>query len=145
MVRVGVRSLESCGMVGTAAGSLPMKRKVFPSTRSRPDKGCAAPVQCVVPESVRLSVADQTLKYGSWTMSGVDGGRSCAVARGVAARLRKSEAMMSVERFIGKFLLRQKLRRLYTEVRLLRGRGCKKDLFQLESRIRGRTNTVRRV
>jgi len=41
--------------------------------------GCGVPVQWVVSESVRLSVVDQTLKYGSCVMRGVAGGRCWAV------------------------------------------------------------------
>jgi hypothetical protein len=55
-----------------------MKRKGLPSMRTMPVMGWGVPVQWVVSESVRLSVVDQTLKYGSCVMSGVAGGRCCA-------------------------------------------------------------------
>jgi hypothetical protein len=56
-----------------------MKRKGLPSMRTMPVMGCGVPVQWVVSESVRLSVVDQTLKYGSCVMRGVAGGRCWAV------------------------------------------------------------------
>jgi hypothetical protein len=81
-----------------------MNRNVLPSTRTSPVMGCEAPVQCFVSESVRLSVADQTLKYGSWTISGVDGGRNCAETSGAIAKLKMNNATINADRFIEKFL-----------------------------------------
>jgi hypothetical protein len=56
--------------------------------RMMPVMGWGVPVQWVVSESVRLSVVDQTLKYGSCVMSGVAGGR-CWAVRGRALRRKK--------------------------------------------------------
>jgi hypothetical protein len=81
-----------------------MNRNAFPSTRINPTMGCAAPVQCFVSESVKLSVADHTLKYGSCTISGVEGGRNCAAARGAAAKPNTRKAITRANRLICNFL-----------------------------------------
>src|SRR5271154_4715970 len=89
------------------AGAFPMNRNKLPSTRSSPAIGCDVPVQCFVSESVKLSVADHTLKYGSCTIRGVEGGRNCADAAGTrAAKLKVNRAPIITVRFIRNSLVK---------------------------------------
>src|SRR5262249_47236827 len=48
------------------------------SIQAMPHSGCAAPVQCLLQSRVKRSLVAQTLKYGSWAMSGTAGGRNGA-------------------------------------------------------------------
>src|SRR5262245_33014461 len=59
-----------------------MRRKAFPSIRTRLVNRCGAPVQWVVPVSVNLSAGDQMLKYGSHATSGTEGGRKFPACTG---------------------------------------------------------------
>ena len=58
-----------------------MRRYVFPSIETREVRALTRPVQWTGKESARLSVFDQTLKYGSTATSGYAGARrgSCVL------------------------------------------------------------------
>src|SRR5438105_13911187 len=71
-------------MVGTGSCGGAMKRYALPSIRASPHMAWMVPVQCLVQSSVKRSLIDQTLKYGSCVTRGTAGGRNawcCARAR----------------------------------------------------------------
>src|SRR5690242_15660895 len=82
MVRVGRTVTRVCGNAGTSVGSAPAMRYGLPSMRTRLRSVWGRPVQCLVSASVRASLNDQTLRYGSHVTSGTAGGRSAG--RGAA-------------------------------------------------------------
>jgi hypothetical protein len=61
-----------------------MKRKVAPSTASRPRSAASEPSQCCGHESKRLSLHDHVDWYGLATLSGTHGARIGVSATGVA-------------------------------------------------------------
>src|SRR5207245_2336271 len=67
------------------------KRYVLPSIRARPHMAWVAPVQCLVQLSVRRSLMDQTLKYGSCVTSGTAGGRNASSWAGASKGLSKTK------------------------------------------------------
>ncbi len=71
MVEKAVTSTLTCFIAGMVSdANFPMTRSFSPSISATPEMICGEFVQCIGSESVRTSVADQTLKYGSIMISG---------------------------------------------------------------------------